>query len=96
MEKKVQQKIGSPSHESPPGVLLDPAVLAAFSEKPLWAALDHAMLVATSTAIRKVMKDNGFRLTPPQSSQLAQCWEFDRDVADRILKPYRSPAVIDN
>jgi hypothetical protein len=43
--------------------------LAAISEMPLWQEVDHAVLVAASKAIRKVMKDHGTVLTPPQTGR---------------------------
>ena len=65
------------------------------SEMPLWQEVDHEVLVAASKAIRRVMKNHGTALTPPQTCMLAQLWVFDAAKMREILEAKNSvPAVM--
>lgn len=74
---------------------LEKEALATMSEMPLWQEVDHEVLVAASKAIRRVMKNHGTALTPPQTGMLAQLWVFDAAKMREILEAKNSvPAVM--
>lgn len=96
MEKKVQQKPVS-SGKIPQQIIIDPFVKkarAAIRKKPLWREVDRAVLIATAKAVRKVMKDHGFDLAPPQASLMARFWVFDINVLWELPEAQKSVSAV--